>query len=54
MRRRHAGEVAALLRKREPDRGKPLVMSDALSSGNAERRPFAVSLSSPWRRKFSS
>jgi hypothetical protein len=35
--RRHAGEnLAALLRKREPDRGKPLVMSDALSSNNAE------------------
>jgi len=28
--------LAALLRKREPDRGKPLVMSDALSSNNAE------------------
>jgi transposase len=35
--RRHAGEnLAALLRKREPDRGKPVVMSDALSSNNAE------------------
>jgi transposase len=35
--RRHAGEnLAALLRKREPGRGKPLVMSDALSSNNAE------------------
>jgi transposase len=35
--RRHAGEnLAALLRKREPDRGKPLVMSDALSHNNAE------------------
>jgi hypothetical protein len=35
--RRHAGEnLAALLTKREPERGKPLVMSDALSSNNAE------------------
>ena len=35
--RRHAGEnLEALLRKREPERGKPLVMSDALSSNNAE------------------
>jgi transposase len=35
--RRHAGEnLAALLTKREPGRDKPLVMSDALSSNNAE------------------
>jgi len=35
--RRHAGEnLAALLTKREPGRGKPLVMSDALSSNNAK------------------
>jgi transposase len=35
--RRPAGEnLEALLRKREPGRGKPLVMSDALSSNNAE------------------
>jgi transposase len=35
--RRHAGEnLAGLLTKREPERGKPLVMSDALSSNNAE------------------
>jgi hypothetical protein len=34
--RRHAGEnLDALLTKREPDRGKPVVMSDALSSNNA-------------------
>jgi transposase len=34
--RRHAGEnLAALLTKRDPGRGKPLVMSDALSSNNA-------------------
>ena len=35
--RRHAGEnLEALLRKREPDRGKPLVMSDALSRNHAQ------------------
>jgi len=35
--RRHAGEnLEALLTQREPERGKPLVMSDALSSNNAE------------------
>lgn len=35
--RRHAGEnLARLLRQREPARGKPLVMSDALSRNNAE------------------
>ena len=35
--RRHAGEnLEALLTKREPGRDKPLVMSDALSSNNAE------------------
>src|ERR1041385_9546331 len=35
--RRHAGEnLAALLTKRAPGRGKPLVMSDALSRNNAE------------------
>jgi transposase len=35
--RRHAGEnLALLLRQRELDRDKPLVMSDALSSNNAE------------------
>lgn len=35
--RRHAGEnLEALLTKREPGRGKPLVMSDALSHNNAE------------------
>jgi transposase len=34
--RRHAGEnLDALLRKREPDRDKPLVTSDALASNNA-------------------
>jgi hypothetical protein len=34
--RQHAGEkLAALLAKREPQRDKPLVMSDALSSNNA-------------------
>jgi transposase len=35
--RQHAGEnLEALLAKREPQRAKPLVMSDALSSNNAE------------------
>ncbi|SRR5216684_88582 len=35
--RRHAGEnLEALLTQREPQRDKPLVMSDALSSNNAE------------------
>jgi transposase len=35
--RQHAGEnLRALLAKREPQRDKPLVMSDALSSNNAE------------------
>jgi hypothetical protein len=35
--RQHAGEnLAALLAKREPQREKPLVMSDALSSNNTE------------------
>lgn len=35
--RRHAGEnLDGLLTKREPGRGKPLVMSDALSHNNAE------------------
>jgi transposase len=35
--RRHAGEnLELLLAQREPGRGKPLVMSDALSSNNAE------------------
>jgi hypothetical protein len=35
--RRHAGEnLEALLARREPQRGKPLVMSDALSSNKAE------------------
>ncbi|MGE4095908.1 MAG: IS66 family transposase [Candidatus Binatia bacterium] len=34
--RRHVGEnLATLLTKRDPERGKPLVMSDALSSNNA-------------------
>jgi transposase len=35
--RRHAGEnLDALLTKREPEHGKPLVMSDALSSNNTQ------------------
>jgi hypothetical protein len=37
--RQHAGEnLAALLRKREPQRDKPLVMSDALASNAAEEQ----------------
>jgi transposase len=39
--RRHAGEnLAALLTKRDPGRGNPLVMSDALSSNNAAETPL--------------
>jgi transposase len=37
--RQHAGEnLEALLAKREPQRGKPLVMSDALASNNAQEK----------------
>jgi hypothetical protein len=37
--RQHAGEnLEALLAKREPQRGKPLVMSDALASNSAEEK----------------
>ena len=48
--RRHAGEnLEALLTKREPGREKPLVMSDALSSNNAEEDgPHPLSLSGAW------
>jgi transposase len=53
--RQPAGEnLAALLAPREPQRGKPLVMSDALSSNNAEERDL---IRCHWlahgRRKFS-
>ena len=53
--RRHAGEnLAALLRKREPDRGKPVVMSDALSSNNAEEATLIrCHCLAHGRRKFS-
>jgi len=53
--RRHAGEnLAALLLKREPDRGKPLVMSDALSSNNAaEDTLIRCHCLAHGRRKFS-
>ena len=48
--RRHAGEnLEALLTQREPERGKPLVMSDALSEqqgGGSE--PHSLSLSGAW------
>ena len=48
--RRHAGEnLEALLTKREPERDKPLVMSDALSSNNAEEDDaHSLSLSGAW------
>ena len=53
--RRHAGEnLAALLRKREPDRGKPVVMSDALPSNNAvEDALIRCHCLAHGRRKFS-
>jgi transposase len=53
--RRHAGEnLAALFRKREPDRGKPLVMSDALPSNNAaEDTLIRCHCLAHGRRKFS-
>ncbi len=53
--RRHAGEnLEALLRKREPDRGKPVVMSDALPSNNAvEDALLRCHCLAHGRRKFS-
>jgi transposase len=53
--RRHAGEnLTALLTQREPDRGKPLVMSDALSSNNAaEDTLMRGQCLAHGRRKFS-
>jgi hypothetical protein len=53
--RRHAGEnLDALLMKREPGRGKPLVMSDALSSNNAEEdQLIRCHCLAHGRRKFS-
>jgi transposase len=53
--RRHAGEnLDALLTKREPQRDKPLVMSDALSSNNAEETALIrCHCLAHGRRKFS-
>ena len=53
--RRHAGEnLEALLAQREPGRGKPLVMSDALSSNNAEEASLIrCHCLAHGRRKFS-
>ena len=53
--RQHAGEnLAALLAKREPQREKPLVMSDALSSNNAAETPLIrCHCLAHGRRKFS-
>lgn len=53
--RRHAGEnLEMLLTKREPGRGKPLVMSDALSSNNAEEATLIrCHCLAHGRRKFS-
>jgi len=53
--RRHAGEnLAALVRQREPGRGKPLVMSDALTSNNAEEKGLVrCHCLAHGRRKFS-
>jgi transposase len=51
----HAGEnLTALLRQREPQRGKPLVMSDALASNSAEEnRLIRCHCLAHGRRKFS-
>jgi hypothetical protein len=53
--RRHAGEnLDALLTKREPEREKPLVMSDALRSNNAdEARLIRCHCLAHGRRQFS-
>jgi transposase len=53
--RRHAGEnLAALLMRREPGRGKPLVMSDALTSNNVkEEELIRCHCLAHGRRKFS-
>jgi transposase len=53
--RRHAGEnLDTLLTKREPEREKPLVMSDALSSNNAdEARLIRCHCLAHGRRQFS-
>jgi hypothetical protein len=53
--RQHAGEnLIALLRQREPQRGKPLVMSDALASNSAEEKSLIrCHCLAHGRRKFS-
>jgi hypothetical protein len=53
--RQHAGEnLTALLQKREPQRGKPLVMSDALASNSAhEEGLIRCHCLAHGRRKFS-
>jgi transposase len=53
--RQHAGEnLEALLAKREPHRGKPLVMADALRSNNAEETSLIrCHCLAQGRRKFS-
>jgi hypothetical protein len=53
--RRHAGEnLARLLRQREPERGKPLVMSEALSRNTAEEAALIrCHCLAHGRRKFS-
>jgi transposase len=53
--RQHAGEnLTALLHKREPQRDKPLVMSDALASNSAEeQRLIRCHCLAHGRRKFS-
>ena len=53
--RAHAGEnLAALLTKREADRGKPLVMSDALTSNDADETTLIrCHCLAHGRRKFS-
>jgi hypothetical protein len=53
--RRHAGEnLEALLTQREPQRGKPLVMSDALTSNNAQEEALIrCHCLAHGRRKFS-
>jgi transposase len=53
--RQHAGEnLEALLQKREPQRDKPLVMSDALASNRAEeKRLIRCHCLAHGRRKFS-
>jgi transposase len=52
--RQHAGEnLTVLLQKREPQRGKPLVMSDALASNSAAEAVIRCHCLAHGRRKFS-